>query len=280
CLAVLPHGLIGIMFAAIFAASMSSIDSTLNFVSGIFSNDIYRKTIRKNASEEHMLAVSRISTLVLGLVAIAVALAMSARGGAFEFMVLMDRIFVTPIVVPLLLGLFFPRRGSRAAIVSFLTACAFNTIAITFFDLPYSEFMLISFTIAYVAFFSGALLLPDSPQKAEQIRGFFALLETPVEPKTELTESAVDKLSMLGFIGKMASATGLAVCLMVLISQPWVERLKIVIGGAVVLALGVTMLWINHRKSISLQREAPLAQPGVNAPEAESSGSLSSVTEN
>jgi len=255
CLAVLPHGLIGIMFAAIFAASMSSIDSTLNFVSGIFTNDIYRKTIRKNADDKHLLLVSRLSTLVLGVLAIVFALMMSSRGGAFGFMVLMDRIFVTPIVVPLLMGLFFPRRGSRAAAITFFASLAFNVIALVFFDLPYSSFMLISFTLAYAVYFTSALLLRDSPEKTLQIGNFFKLLETPVESRLELVETAVDRLSMLSFIGKMASVTGLTICLMAVISQPLTERLKIIIGGGVVLALGAVMLWLNRRNNLSLRKE-------------------------
>ncbi|HUU26429.1 MAG TPA: hypothetical protein VM123_01330 [archaeon] len=249
CLAVLPHGLVGIMFAAIFAASMSSIDSTLNFVSGIFTNDIYRKTIKKSADDKHMLKVGRLSTLFIGMIAIGIALAMSARGGAFSWMVLMDRIFVTPIVVPLLMGLFFPRRGSRAAMVTFIIAASYNFYATLFLDLEYSVMMFSSFTLAYIVFITSAFLLPDSPEKAAEIRKFFTLLGTPVKVDQELSEAAIDRLSMLKFIGKLAAATGLAICLMVLIGQPLVERLKILAGGGVVLGLGLFMLWADRRKS-------------------------------
>jgi len=247
CLTVLPHGLVGVMFAAIFAASMSSIDSTLNFISGIFTNDIYRKTIKKDADQRHMLLVGRLSTLGIGIIAIGLALAMSAHGGAFSFMIMMDKIFITPIVVPLLLGLFFPRRGSMAALATFFAALTFNMFAIFFLDLPYSEFMFYSFTIAYAAFFTSAFLLRDSAEKTLEIKKFFALLETPVQADSELADAAIDRLSMLGFIGKLATCTGIAICLMVLINQPLVERLKILAGGGVVLCLGLSMLWANRR---------------------------------
>ena len=247
CLAVLPHGLVGIMFAAIFAASMSSIDSTLNFISGIFTNDIYRKTIRKNADDRHLLTVGRLSTLGIGILAIGLALAMSAHGGAFRFMVLMDKIFTTPIVVPLLLGLFFPKRGSLAALISFFAALCFNLFSVLFLDLPYSEFMFFSFVITYIVFFASAYLFEDTPEKKRQIKEFFTLFTTPVVAKDELSASAIDALSMLSFIGKLATVTGLAICLMVLINQPLSERLKILIGGGVVLGLGLFMLWVNRR---------------------------------
>jgi len=247
CLTVLPHGLVGVMFAAIFAASVSSIDSTLNFVSGFFTNDIYRKTLHKSASPEHLLKVGRLSTLTIGIVAILFALAMSSRGGAFGWMILMDRIFTTPIVVPLLLGLFFPKRGSMAALVSFSVTFLYNLTVTLFFDMDYSMMMFTSFVLAYIVFFASAMLIPDNEAKKKEIRDFFRLLDTPVEEKTELVASEIDNLSMLGFIGKLATATGLAICAMVLIPQPWPERLKVVSGGAVVLSLGLFMLW-NDRK--------------------------------
>ena len=247
CLAVLPQGLIGIMFAAIFAASMSSIDSTLNFVSGIFTNDIYRNTIKRGADHKHMLLVGRLSTLFLGIIAIALALTMGARGGAFSWMVLMDRIFTTPIVVPLLLGLFFPRRGSRAGMITFCVAAVYNLTVTLFFNLEYSKMMFSSFALAYVTFIVSAFLLPDNEGKKVMIRDFFTLLNTPVKREEELVAAEIDKLSMLWFIGKMSVVTGLAICLLVLINQPLVERLKIVAGGGVVLGLGLFMLWAEMR---------------------------------
>jgi solute:Na+ symporter, SSS family len=248
CLSVLPHGLVGIMFAAIFAASMSSIDSTLNFVSGIFTNDIYRKTMHKTATEEQMLRVGRLSTLGLGIISILLALTMSSRGGAFTWMVLMDRIFTTPIVVPLLLGLFFPQRGSRAGLITFAITFAFNLIVTIFFNVEYSKLMFFSFILAYVVFNASAYLLPDTEDKKAEIRHFFRMLNTPVQVKEELGEVAIDQLSMLRFIGKLASATGLAICLMVFVSQPLPERMKVLIGGSVVLVLGLLMLWTDHRQ--------------------------------
>jgi solute:Na+ symporter, SSS family len=259
CLSVLPHGLIGVMFAAIFAASMSSIDSTLNFISGIFANDIYAKVFKPGASDAHMLRVSRLSTLGLGVLAIALALAMSSRGGAFKFMIVMDRIFVTPIVVPLLMGLFFPRKGSRAAMFTFLGVLPFNIFAFAFLDLSYSTFMLSSFLLAYVIYFLSAFLGSDTPEKKREIGDFFRKLETPVEADLELKETAIDKLQMLSFVGRMACVTGLSISSLTFIPQPFGERGKVLLGGVTVLVVGLTMLYFNWRaRKQTLVREAQL----------------------
>ncbi|MEA2063552.1 MAG: hypothetical protein U9P14_07650 [Gemmatimonadota bacterium] len=248
CLTVLPHGMIGVMFAAIFAASMSSIDSTLNFISGIFTNDIYRKALNKDASPKHLLLVGRFSTLAIGLLAMALALAMSAHGGAFSWMIRFDEIATTPIVVPLILGLLFPRKGSMAAIITFFVGLIYN-ITVVALGMEYKFIMFTSFLITYTTFILSAYLLTDRQDKKESIKEFFAKLDTPVDKEAELGEAGIDQLSMLRFIGKLAVGTGVIISLMALISQPFGDRLINLAGGAVVLGLGVSMIWMDRRSA-------------------------------
>ena len=52
-LSYLPHGVIGLIFVAILAALMSSLDSALNSLSAVTIRDIYQKRIRPGADEGH-----------------------------------------------------------------------------------------------------------------------------------------------------------------------------------------------------------------------------------
>ena len=131
--------------------------------------------------------------------------------------------------------------------ITFLVAAVYNLTVTIFFDLEYSKMMFSSFALAYATFIISAFLLPDNEGKKVMIRNFFTLLNTPIKRKEELVAAEIDKLSMLWFIGKMSVVTGLAICLLVLINQPLVERLKIVAGGGVVLGLGLFMLWADMR---------------------------------
>jgi SSS family solute:Na+ symporter len=70
---LLPAGIAGVVIAAYIAAVMSSADSCLIGPVAIFTNDVYRKHLRPAASERQLVRVARISTLVLGVLAIAVA---------------------------------------------------------------------------------------------------------------------------------------------------------------------------------------------------------------
>lgn len=68
-----PIGLRGILIAGIFAAAMSSLDSSINSVASVLVNDYYRRW-RRGISEQHALRVSRMLTLLFGLVGTGIAL--------------------------------------------------------------------------------------------------------------------------------------------------------------------------------------------------------------
>lgn len=70
---LLPAGLAGVVIAAYIAAVMSSADSCLIGPVAIFTNDVYKKHLRPDASEKSLVRVARTATLVLGVLAIGIA---------------------------------------------------------------------------------------------------------------------------------------------------------------------------------------------------------------
>ena len=70
---LLPPGIAGIVIAAYIAAVMSSADSCLIGPVSIFTNDIYRKKLNPVATDADLIRVARICTLVMGVMAIAIA---------------------------------------------------------------------------------------------------------------------------------------------------------------------------------------------------------------
>jgi SSS family transporter len=70
----LPPGLSGLIIAAIFAAAMSTLSSSLNSLSSSTVNDVYKEYLVPNAGEEHYLKVSRLMTLIWAFILIFVAL--------------------------------------------------------------------------------------------------------------------------------------------------------------------------------------------------------------
>ncbi len=75
----LPAGVAGVVIAGLFAASMSSLDSSMNSVATVLTTDFYRRW--RVASEEHYLRAARWLTLVLGALGTGSAMLMAALGG-------------------------------------------------------------------------------------------------------------------------------------------------------------------------------------------------------
>ena len=82
----MPQGVAGILIAAIFAATMSTVSTSINSLSTAFTTDFYQKFV-KNKSDSHYLLIARISGIVCGTLGIglAVYMAMSNILSLFDY---------------------------------------------------------------------------------------------------------------------------------------------------------------------------------------------------
>ncbi len=69
----LPHGVVGLLVAVIFCATMSATAATLNALGSTTAIDFYRPLVRREASDHHYVVATQVLTAAWGLVAIAVA---------------------------------------------------------------------------------------------------------------------------------------------------------------------------------------------------------------
>jgi len=70
----LPAGVAGIVISAAIAAMMSTADSQLLVATSALSEDIYHQLINKNASQRRLVAISRVGTVLIGVIAFLLAL--------------------------------------------------------------------------------------------------------------------------------------------------------------------------------------------------------------
>jgi Na+/proline symporter len=82
----LPHGMLGLMIAALLAAYVSTISTHLNWGSSYLVHDFYRRFVRTDASERHYIMVGRLATALLMLVAALVTLVLESARQAFELL--------------------------------------------------------------------------------------------------------------------------------------------------------------------------------------------------
>ena len=118
----LPVGLKGVAFAALAAAVVSSLASMLNSTSTIFTMDIYRQYIDKNASDKSTVNVGRLSAAIALIIACIMAPLLGGIDQAFQFIQEYTGLVSPGILAVFLMGLFWKKSTNKAAIVGALVS--------------------------------------------------------------------------------------------------------------------------------------------------------------
>ncbi|WP_111706451.1 sodium/sugar symporter [Lutibacter citreus] len=134
----LPTGMKGIAFAALTAAIVSSLASMLNSTSTIFTMDIYKQYINKNASDKATVNMGRISAGVALIIACIMAPLLGGIDQAFQFIQEYTGIVSPGILAVFILGLFWKKTTNKAAIIGALVsipiALAFKATSMPWMD--------------------------------------------------------------------------------------------------------------------------------------------------
>ena len=118
----LPVGLKGVAFAALTAAIVSSLASMLNSTSTIFTMDIYKQYINKDAGDKATVTVGRTSAAVALVIACLIAPMLGNLDQAFQFIQEYTGIVSPGILAVFLLGLFWKKTTNKGAIVGALVS--------------------------------------------------------------------------------------------------------------------------------------------------------------
>ncbi len=119
---VLPPGVLGLMFAAMFSATASMVSSQLNVFAGVLTNDFYKAFFNPAASEKTLLKTGRFFTLLLGGLLVFSAIMVPKMGGAEKLIISINSLLVVPLFAPTLWGLFSKKIGIRDMITVALTS--------------------------------------------------------------------------------------------------------------------------------------------------------------
>jgi Na+/proline symporter len=116
----LPQGLIGLLIAIIFLASMGSTASALNSLASTTVVDIYKRLINQNASDEKYLSVSRWITIMWGLLSLLMALFASKMGNLLEAVNILGSLFYGTILGIFVVGFYLKKIGGSATFIAAL----------------------------------------------------------------------------------------------------------------------------------------------------------------
>ena len=112
----IPVGLKGLILAALAAAIVSSLASMINSTSTIFTMDIYKSMLNKNANDKQMVKVGRLTGLVALIIAMLIAPQLGSLGQVFQFIQEYTGVVSPGILAVFLMGLFYKKATNNAAI--------------------------------------------------------------------------------------------------------------------------------------------------------------------
>jgi len=279
CVELLPPGMLGLVIAAMFSATMSMLSSDYNVCASVLTNDVYRRYIKPSASEKELVLIGRMMTLLVGIVALGVAFLMSEGSGEqlFTTMVTLFGIATAPVAVPMLLGLVSKRVTNLAAVLGFVFGLGSGLFLFFFFpsdrDVALGsflqwkhenkEFLIALFSRNYIwkmeiTLFAATSLVtlaisllvsaikPMLQGERERVEVFHQRLRTPIgqlEQDRPAGGTGAEILSPFRVVGISILLIGL----MMLAVLPWVNRaaaFNLDLGLGLLLALvGALMTW-------------------------------------
>lgn len=258
---LLPVGMIGVMICAMFSATMSSMDSTLNRNAGIFVRNFYKPFLRKSASDKELFRVSLITTIVLGGLIVMSAIFFSELEGMnlFDINMRLGAMISLPFMVPLLWGMIFqdtPRWAGWSTVlvgifVSYIIQVQVGPeplLHLIGVEAPWSarelvDVMFFSNVFAVIGvcstwFIGSRLLRNSSPESYHQdVSEFFEKLNTPIDFEKENGHKGNDQQQYM-ILGNMCLVYGTFMSLLVFIPNDLIGRLCFLFLGGVMLVVG------------------------------------------
>ncbi len=136
-LTYLPAGLVGLLLASILFASMSSTSSEINALASTAVVDIYKRLIKKDASDKHYVIVTKSATVFWGILAIFFAELASHMGSLIEAVNILGSLFYGTILGIFLLAFYFKWINGTSAFIAAIIAEIFVIASFLFTDISF-----------------------------------------------------------------------------------------------------------------------------------------------
>ncbi|MCE7991761.1 MAG: sodium:solute symporter [Roseivirga sp.] len=114
----MPIGLVGLLFAVIFSAAMSSTSSELNALGSTTTIDFYKRRVKQDGDDEHYLKYSKLFTLAWGILAIIVASTLSLFDNLIQAVNLIGSLFYPIVLGIFIVAFFFKSIKSNAVFIA------------------------------------------------------------------------------------------------------------------------------------------------------------------
>jgi Na+/proline symporter len=260
----LPAGLMGLMIAAMFSATMSTLSADYNVMASVITEDIYRRLIDPGASQRKLVLVGRLATLAVGVLTVGIGMLLmtTAQRGLFEVMVTVFGLFVGPMLLPTLAGLVSRRltvRGAAAGIaaglISGVSLFSFKTwwlagrpdIDPNWLRYDYEALtILTNIGITVAAMVIVTTLETVRADERRRIADFFVRLARPMHHDAPADAAGSARFSPLTIIAQVTAGTGALLLIAAAVQSSGVGQLINAGAGIAVLLIAGGCYWLDR----------------------------------
>jgi SSS family solute:Na+ symporter len=240
-LTVLPNGLIGIMMAAMFSATISGLTGLLNLHASIISRDIFPTLFPSRAKDAEKLALGWIFTFVVGAIVVALAMTMANQGqSVFAVMLTFNTVMSLAYGPPALLGLVVRRTPHWSGLASFLVALVLGTCGTFVLKWGLVTNVVVVIPAAVAAFFLTRLIGGDHPAQAARRDRLFADLDRPVDVAVEVGHVPDRTTEVFRFLSLGTAGVGVLSFLLIGFAEAG-ERVTVVTYSGLTLILALLL---------------------------------------
>jgi len=270
-LKVLPRGLVGLLIAGMFSATIASMDVALNKNAGFFVKNFYQPLLRPSAADRELVFAGELATVVFGILITACAFVMvtGSRVSLFDIFLYMGAYLGVPLAIPMFLGMLVDRvppwSGWATTLFGMLATAFFYLFAPTgaghamlqpaLGDSIYAYMItnkfvitsLVAVPLTMLFFFATKLFykpfVGSAFERSSEV--FFERIATPVDFDQEVgQDNTADQARVLGRIAVMYGA--FITCLL-LIPNPWLGRAGILACALLMWGVGGGLLYLARR---------------------------------
>lgn len=164
-MAEMPVGIAGLLIAAIFAATMSTVSSNVNSIATAFTSDFY-KHFAKQITDKQELRIARLSGIAFGGLGIVLALLMATWNirSLFDYFNYILGLLASGLGGLFFMGIFFPRIGAKAAISGFIVSTILLMLVNSYTSISFLLFGFIGMIVSIIVAWLASFIMPRKKQ--------------------------------------------------------------------------------------------------------------------
>lgn len=237
CKEVLPAGMLGMMLGGMIFATASSLNSTLNISSGVFTNDIFKR-LYPQSSDRTLIKVARLSTIGFGVLAVVVALLIPLMGGIVNVVISVAALTGVPLYLPIIWTLFSKRQTGKSVLTTTLVSLGVNaffkfiTPWLFDFSLGRADEMILGVTFPVVCLFVFELYYKATGQISEKYLNYINTRENLLDSELKTDNKNTNNSFSIKVLGIAVIVTGFMITTLGVVAES---------GKTIVISIGIIL---------------------------------------